>query len=66
MSPRLYIRRAKWVDYAYDEGATYWGGGDPIFAAFTYSGSYVEYTRAKNEAEARAAFLASMPGALFV
>lgn len=64
-SPTLYIRRAKWVDEAYDQGGAYWGMGNPIFAAFTYTGTFVQYVRAKDADEALALMRAAFPAAKF-
>lgn len=49
---RVHLKRARFVDGAYDEGGAYWGCGDPLYCAWSQSGLRY-YFRAKSIREAK-------------
>ena len=51
-APRLYARKARFVDGCYDKGGAYWGAPANVWAVWTRDGESVCYVRAGNHAEA--------------
>lgn len=63
----LYLQRMRFVDGAYDTGGAYWGGGNPMWCAFSPDTTDNEFTirvftRAANREEAKANVLATLVG----
>lgn len=59
----LYVQRVRMVDGDYAPDGTYWGGGEPLYCAFSDSNRM--YVRSANRSEAVESILAEYPDALF-
>lgn len=59
----LYVQRIRFVDGDYAPDGAYWGGGEPLYCAFSDSNRI--YIRADNRAKALEKVLEEWPGAEF-
>ena len=59
----LYVQRIRFVDGDYAPDSTYWGGGEPLYCAFSDSNRI--YIRATRRAEALEKVLEDWPEAKF-
>lgn len=68
--PPLHVRKMKMVDYAYDNGGAYWGGGDPrigwMYIAYDKKNTINLFTRAIDRRTAIINFLIAHPKAKFL
>jgi len=63
----MYVQRVKFIDGDYAPDGTYWGGGEPLYCAFTNATSINRiYVRANSRAEAIASILEGYPDAKFI
>jgi hypothetical protein len=60
----LYVQRVRMIDGDYAPDSTYWGGGEPLYCAFSNSNRI--YIRASNRPEALEKVLEERPDAKFV
>ena len=49
----LYVQRIKFVDYDYDAGGAYWGGGSALYCVFDKHSTVRLYYRARDRAAAK-------------
>ena len=63
----LHLQRVRFVDYCYGPDGTYWGGGTPMYCAFSSDGAQDTriYVRANSRASAQVAILAEWPDVTF-
>ncbi len=64
---RLHLQHVRFVDGAYDTGGAYWGGGTPLWCAFSPVDTQNEwlirvFVRAPNREAAKVAVLARLAG----
>jgi hypothetical protein len=62
----LHLQRLNFVDGDYGPDGTYWGGGQPIYVAFTPTLSTLIYVRAWTRENARLELLSEYPGITFI
>lgn len=55
--PPLHLQRVRFVDYCYGADGTYWGMGQPLYAAFTPDLATLLYVRANSRRQARETLL---------
>lgn len=60
----LYVQRVRFVDGDYAPDGVYWGGGEPLYCAFSDSNRI--YIRAANRTEALEKVLEDWPEAKFI
>ena len=65
---RLHLQRIRFIDGDYDTGGAYWGGGTPLYCAFSderkspNDNPIMIFTRANNRTEAKKRILAELEG----
>lgn len=62
---RFYLQRVRFVDYDYDAGGAYWGGGTPLYRWVSEDHTGEGFVRAKSRSEAKVAILEDYPSARF-
>jgi len=66
---KMRLVRLRWVDYDYDQGGAYWGGGSGDYIYWAYGESETEqagcFVRCESRVEAKKAVRCTFPNAKF-